>query len=195
MWEQARTNTYGQNDALPNKQGALVPPSNTVARGHLNEDDFLIKGIVNGQVATNFPMAVTKEIMLRGQGRYDIFCLPCHGKSGDGRGMIVERGFKQPEPLFSPTVAGKPVGYFFGVMTNGYEMMQPGFIPPKDFNPEKPIDKVHPAIGKKLKATDKWAIVAYIRAIQFSRNADINMLSPDDLEKVKSGVTEEEHGK
>ena len=195
MWEQSRANTYGKNESLPNNQVAMTPPKETVARGQLNEDDHLMLGIEKGQVATSFPIRVTKELLLRGQGRYDIFCLPCHGQSGDGRGMIVERGFKQPDALFSDRLAAMPIGYFFGVMINGFETMQPGFVTPKDQDPNKPIDKVHPAIAKKIKPNDKWAIVAYIRALQFSRNVNINELSPDDREKINAGTTEKTDGK
>lgn len=195
MWEQARTNTYATNEALPNNQAAMIPPKGTVARGQLNEDDHLMKGIENGQVAVSFPMRVTKELLLRGQDRYNIFCLPCHGLSGDGMGMIVERGMKQPDALFSDRLTSMPVGYLYGVLINGFEVMQPGFVAPKDQDPNKPIDKIHPAIAGKIKPNDRWAIIGYIRALQYSRNVDINELSPEDREKVKQGAVEEIHGK
>ena len=129
----------------------LVP--NTVARGQLREDEHLYTGKVNGQPATEFPMPVTAEVMARGQERFNVYCSPCHGRSGEGNGMIVQRGFRQPPSYHDERLRNEPVGYFFDVMTNGFGAMQ-------DYSAQVTV-------------TDRWAIAAYIRALQLSRQATV----------------------
>jgi mono/diheme cytochrome c family protein len=129
----------------------LVP--NTVARGQLREDEHLYTGKVNGQPATEFPMPVTAEVMARGQERFNVYCSPCHGRSGEGNGMIVQRGFRQPPSYHDERLRKEPVGYFFDVMTNGFGAMQ-------DYSAQVTV-------------TDRWAIAAYIRALQLSRQATV----------------------
>jgi len=127
--------------------------ANTVARGQLHEDDLFYTGKVNGQPATEFPMPVTAELMARGQERFNVFCSPCHGRTGLGNGMIVQRGFRQPPSYHEERLRNAPVGYFFDVMTNGFGAMQ-------DYSAQVP-----PA--------DRWAIAAYIRALQLSQAATL----------------------
>ena len=133
--------------------------ANTVPRGLLREDEHLYTGRVNGQLATEFPMPVTDEVMARGQERYQVFCTPCHGQTGIGNGMIVQRGFRQPPSYHEPRLVEAPVGYFFDVMTNGFGAMQ-------DYAAQVPV-------------ADRWAIAAYIRALQFSRRATVNDVPAD----------------
>jgi mono/diheme cytochrome c family protein len=128
---------------------ALV--ANTVARGQLREDEHLYTGRINGELAAEFPMAVTAEVMARGQERFNVFCAPCHGRTGEGNGMIVQRGFRQPPSYHEDRLVEAPAGHFFDVMTNGFGAMQ-------DYSAQVPV-------------TDRWAIAAYIRALQFSRRA------------------------
>jgi len=127
--------------------------ANTVARGQLRADEHLYTGKVNGQAATEFPMPVTAEVMARGQERFNVYCSPCHGRTGLGDGMIVQRGFRPPPSYHEPRLREAPVGYFFDVMTNGFGAMQ-------DYSAQVP-------------ASDRWAIAAYIRALQLSRNATV----------------------
>src|SRR5262249_3532556 len=100
----------------------LVP--NTIARGQLHEDRHMFEGIVDGRPAETFPMPVTAEGMARGQERFNVFCSPCHGRSGLGNGMIVQRGFRQPPSLHTDRLRTAPVGYFFDVITHGFGAMQ-----------------------------------------------------------------------
>jgi len=127
--------------------------ANTVPRGYLREDELLYTGKVSGQFANMFPMAVTADVMARGQERYDVFCAPCHGRTGVGNGMIVQRGFRQPPSYGEQRLREAPAGYYFDVMTNGFGAMQ-------DYAAQVPV-------------ADRWAIVAYIRALQLSMNATV----------------------
>lgn len=147
---------------------ALV--ANTVARGQLREDEHLYTGKVGGQVVTEFPMPVTAETMARGQERFNVFCSPCHGRTGDGTGMIVQRGFRQPPSYYEDRLVNAPVGYLFDVMTNGFGAMQ-------DYSAQVPV-------------ADRWAIAAYIRALQFSRRGTLNDVPGDRREELdRSPVT------
>jgi mono/diheme cytochrome c family protein len=127
--------------------------ANTVARGTLREDSHLYQGRVNGQLATTFPMPVTAQTMARGQERFNVFCAPCHGRTGTGNGMVVQRGFRAPPSYSEARLRNAPIGYFFDVMTNGFGAMQ-------DYAAQIPVQ-------------DRWAIAAYIRALQLSEHATL----------------------
>jgi mono/diheme cytochrome c family protein len=127
--------------------------ANTVPRGYLREDELLYTGKVSGQFANEFPMRVTADVMARGQERFNVFCSPCHGRTGVGNGMIVQRGFRQPPSFNEQRLRDAPAGYFFDVMTNGFGAMQ-------DYAAQVPV-------------ADRWAIAAYIRALQLSQGATV----------------------
>jgi len=133
--------------------------ANTVARGQLREDRHLYEGIVDGKPAETFPMPVTAQVMARGQERFNVFCSPCHGRTGEGDGMIVQRGFRKPPSYHEDRLRNAPVGYFFDVMTHGFGAMQ-------DYSAQLPV-------------ADRWAIAAYIRALQFSQRASIDDVPAD----------------
>ena len=136
-----------------NDASARMLVANTVARGQLREDELLYTGKVNGELANEFPMPVTAEVMERGQQRFNVFCSPCHGRTGEGNGMIVQRGFRAPPSYNQERLRNVPVGYLFDVMTNGFGAMQ-------DYSAQVPV-------------ADRWAIAAYIRALQLSRHATV----------------------
>ena len=125
----------------------------TVARGYLHDDALLYTGKVNGEDATVFPFALDADVMARGQDRYDIFCSPCHGRTGLGDGMVVRRGYRRPPSLQDERLRSAPLGHFFDVMTNGFGAM--------------------PDYASQIGARDRWAIVAYIRALQLAGHAGI----------------------
>jgi len=125
----------------------------TVARGHLREDTLLYTGKVNNADATTFPMLVDEKVMARGQERYDIYCAPCHGRTGAGDGMIVRRGYRRPPTFHQDRLRDSPVGHFFDVMTNGFGAM--------------------PDYATQIRAEDRWAIIAYVRALQLSEHATV----------------------
>ncbi|HVR10667.1 MAG TPA: cytochrome c, partial [Thermoanaerobaculia bacterium] len=114
-------------------------------------DESFYSGIRGGRPVADVPFPVTREVLLRGEQRYDVFCSPCHGKLGDGRGMIVTRGYKQPPSFHSEQLRNAQVGWFFSVMTQGFGVM--------------------PSYAAQVPVADRWAIAAYIRALQYSQNA------------------------
>jgi mono/diheme cytochrome c family protein len=137
-----------------------MPVANTVSRNPLaDSDELLYTGKINGQLANDFPMAITAAVLQRGQERYNIFCAPCHGRTGQGDGMIVQRGMRKPPSFMEDRLRNAAAGYFFDVMTHGFGAMQ-------DYAAQIPVE-------------DRWAIVAYERALQFSQHAAINDV-PDD---------------
>jgi cytochrome c553 len=145
-------------------QRPLVP--NTVPRGFLREDDHLYRGKVNGELATEFPMPVNASLMLRGQERYNVFCSPCHGRTGAGDGMVVRRGYRAPTSFHDARLRQAPPGYVFDVITNGF-----GAMP--DYAAQVPVE-------------DRWAIAAYLKALQFSQSATLKDVPPEkrgELEK------------
>jgi mono/diheme cytochrome c family protein len=136
--------------------------ADTVAHGSIDNDALFISKDSNA-----FPLQLTPELMQRGKDRYGIFCTPCHGLQGDGNGMVAMRGMKHPPTYHQDRLRKVPNGYLFDVVTNGYGAML-GYsaqIPPRD----------------------RWAIIAYVRALQFSRNAPVSELPPDLREKLNAG--------
>ena len=125
----------------------------TVARGEMTDNPFFDTGKLNGQVADGFPMPVTLELIDRGHNRFDIYCAQCHGRVGDGNGMIPARGYRRPPSFHTETLRAATTGHLFDVMTNGF-----GAMPP---------------YGKMIPPQDRWAIAAYIRALQLSQNATV----------------------
>jgi mono/diheme cytochrome c family protein len=134
-------------------RSARTPVAGTVARDELHDDALLYTGKVEDADATVFPFAVDEKVMARGQERYDIYCSPCHDRTGGGDGMIVRRGYRRPPPLYADRLRLAPVGHFFDVMTTGFGAM--------------------PDYAAQIRAEDRWAIVAYIRALQLSEHATI----------------------
>ncbi|MGE5245948.1 MAG: c-type cytochrome [Betaproteobacteria bacterium] len=130
----------------------LVP--GTVARGHLEEDTLLYTGKVNGQDTAVFPFPITAAVMARGQERFNIYCAPCHGRTGLGDGMVVRRGYRRPPAYADERLRNAPVGHFFDVITNGFGAM--------------------PDYAAQIGAADRWAIIAYIRALQLSEHASLD---------------------
>jgi cytochrome c553 len=140
-------------------RSARMLPANTVARGTLRQDEHLYEGKIDGQLTDTFPMPVTAEMMARGRERFNVFCAPCHGRTGQGNGMIVQRGFRAPTSYHEERLRDAPVGYFFDVMTHGFGAML-------DYASQVPV-------------ADRWAIAAYIRALQFSQRATVDDVPPE----------------
>jgi mono/diheme cytochrome c family protein len=150
MHDQPKYEPLEAGALFSNGQSARPIVEGTVARGQLNEDELFATGKAGGALSTEFPYAVTRAMVDRGQQRYDIFCAPCHDRAGTGRGMIVRRGYRQPPSMHDQRLKDAPVGHFFDVMTNGFGMMP-------DYRAQIPV-------------ADRWAIAAYLRALQ-STNA------------------------
>ena len=137
----------------------------TIARGTLEEDVALYTGKdEKGADLEALPIPVDKALIERGQVRYDIYCAPCHGRIGNGLGMIVRRGFKQPPSYHIDRLRSAPVGHYYEVITNGYGAML-------NYAAQVPV-------------RDRWAIIAYIRALQLSQNVNANELAADVRSKL-----------
>ncbi len=151
--------------------GASVRPAlaDTVARGELHLDDHFSTGRVNGAFATSFPFTVTVTTLERGQARYEIFCTPCHGSLGDGQGVITRYGMDTPTSFHDPALRDEPAGYYFNLITNGTRTM--------------------PSYAPRISPADRWAIIAYIRALQLSQDVDIEQLAPEDLSRLGNPET------
>ncbi len=124
---------------------------NTVGRDQLHEDNYFYTGLQNGKEGDGLPMALTPAVMERGQERYNVYCTPCHSRVGNGNGMIVQRGYKPAGNFHTDRLRNAPLGHFFAVMTNGYGAM--------------------PDYAAQLTPEDRWAVTAYIRALQLSQDA------------------------
>jgi mono/diheme cytochrome c family protein len=136
----------------------------TVARGQLRDDELLYTGKVGGADATTLPFAVDERVMARGQERFNIYCSPCHGRVGLGDGMVVRRGYRAPPSFHSDRLRNVPVGHFFDVISNGFGAM--------------------PDYAAQIRVEDRWAIVAYLRALQLSQHATSDDVPPDELQKM-----------
>jgi mono/diheme cytochrome c family protein len=152
---------------FPDGRMARPIPAGTVTYDAANPEPAMDTGMLHGSFVTTIPLAVDTALLQRGHGRYDIYCSPCHGYTGDGNGMIARRGFKRPADLNDPRVRNAPPGYLFAVISNGYGAMSDYAYQIKDVR-------------------DRWAIVAYIRALELSRSAGVSDVPPEhmgDLER------------
>jgi mono/diheme cytochrome c family protein len=140
-----------KSDFFADGRSARNPVDGTVARGDLREDSYLYTGKIGGNPGEYMPFPVTPDVLTRGQDRFNVYCTPCHGRVGDGNGFIPSRGLKRPPSYHIDRLRKAPVGYFFDVMTNGFGVMQ-------DYSAQ-------------IAPRDRWAIVAYVRALQLSQNA------------------------
>ena len=166
MHVQPRYNPFDPSDFFADGQSARIPVAGTVPRGELvlGPEALLYTGKSNGAVADAFPFPVTRQVLTRGRERFDIYCSPCHGLAGDGDGMIVQRGFRAPPSLHLDRLRTAPAGHFFDLITNGLGAMYP--------------------FSDRISPRDRWAIVAYIRALQLSRQASINDVPDAERQKL-----------
>ena len=156
---QPKNRPLSPSDFFTDGRSARPLVENTVARGSVLEDELMMSKDSNA-----FPLPLSLELLERGENRYKVFCSPCHGLQGDGNGMVAMRGMKHPPSYHQDRLRQVPNGYIFDVITNGFGAMfgYSAQVPPRD----------------------RWAIVAYVRALQLSRNAKISELPPDVHEKV-----------
>ena len=143
---------FAESDFYTDLRSARPPVEGTVARGQLHEDTYLYTGKIGDNPGDYMPFPVTEELLARGQQRYNIYCAPCHSRVGDGNGVIPSRGFPRKPPSYHTDRLRKvPLGYLFDVITNGFGSM--------------------PDYASQIPPRDRWAIVAYIRALQLSQDA------------------------
>ena len=165
MFDQQKLRPYRSSALWENESSARPLPAGTVPRGFLREDKAYFTGVgPDGKFVTELPVPLTKELLLRGKDRYDIFCSPCHGRTGDGLGMIVQRGFARPPSFHIERLRNERIGYFFDVDTNGFGKMS--------------------GYAAQVPVRDRWAISAYVRTLQFSREMPVALLSDGDLARL-----------
>lgn len=167
MHDQPRNEPLEASDFFADGQASrhLVP--GTVARGQLEHGAAYASGVTEEGLVEKMPVAITRPLLERGRERYDIFCSPCHDRTGSGAGMIVQRGYKSPPSFHLERLYDAPDGYFFQVMRDGFGDM--------------------PGYAAQVPTADRWAIVAYIRALQLSQHAVLERLPEADRARLKGG--------
>ncbi len=159
MHDQHKVKTLGASDFFPDGQGARPIPAHTVARGDLREGPAYTGLDAANKPVAQLPFPLTREVLLRGEERFNIFCSPCHDRQGTGHGMIVQRGYKQPTSYHVERLRNAPVGYFYNVISEGFGVM--------------------PSYAPQIPVADRWAIAAYIRVLQYRQTAKLADLSPE----------------
>lgn len=172
MDQQPKYKPQAASPLFPDGRAMRPPVQGTIARGELALDAHYFAGKIGGEWADTLPIKLTAALMRRGQQRYNIFCSPCHGMAGYGDGMVAKRAdeieagkWVPPASLHSDVVRGRPVGHLFNTITNGIRNM--------------------PAYGAQIPVPDRWAIVAYIRALQRSQHARIEDVPQPETGRIK----------
>lgn len=166
MAKQPRYETLDKSDFFDDQRAARPLVEGTVARGLLRDDEHLYGGLVNGKPVDTFPFPIDKTALLRGQERYNIFCAPCHDQIGTGQGMIVRRGYQAPPSFHSDRLRQTEAGRFFQHITHGLRAM--------------------PDYAQQISPEDRWAIIAYIRALQLSQNTRLSELPEAERRAVEN---------
>jgi hypothetical protein len=160
MQDQPKYKDLRGSSFFDDHRSARPLPEGTVPRGFLNADRRFSTGQQDGQPIAQLPMPLTRGLLARGRERYGIYCTPCHGMTGDGLGIVVQRGFRRPNSFHIDRLRAAPVGYFFDVMTKGFGSMM-------DY-------------AAAIEPADRWAIAAYVRALQVSQGATIADVPPGE---------------
>jgi mono/diheme cytochrome c family protein len=168
MRDQPKLSPDKPTTLFSNGTSSQMPVADTVAQGYLRDDVELFTGKdAKGNDVTEFPFAITRDDLLRGEERFNIYCAPCHGRLGNGQGTVVLHGFVPPPTFHQDRLRNAPVGHFYDVITNGLAPM--------------------PSYANQVPVRDRWEIIAYIRALQLSQNVNVNDLSPVDRQGVEAG--------
>jgi mono/diheme cytochrome c family protein len=171
MDNQPRFKSQQVNPLFADTREARPPVEGTIAQGRLDEDDGLNKGMRDGTFIATFPVPVTEPLLKRGQERFQIYCAPCHGLAGYGDGIVAVRADRLQEGTWVPpssmhvaSVLARPVGHLFNTITNGIRTM--------------------PSYGSQIPVADRWAIVAYVRALQRAGHAKASVLTLEERSKL-----------
>ena len=165
MHDQPKNIPLRESSFFSDARSARALVSGTVARGQLHDDALLYTGKRNGEDATMFPFRIGDRVMARGQERFNIYCSPCHGRTGFGDGMVVRRGYRRPPSFHDDRLRNFPVGHFFDVISNGFGAM--------------------PDYAAQIDAADRWASVAYVRALQLSEHATVADVPAGERERLR----------
>lgn len=176
MWHQQKAKPQSANRFFADGKTDRTPVPNTVPVGFLREDEAYFTGKVGNKPIDRLPVPLTKELLQRGRTQFNAFCAPCHGQTGDGQGMIAQRGLalrRPPASYHTDRLRAMPIGHFYDVITNGYGVMY--------------------SYASRISPEDRWAIAAYIRTLQLSQYARTDTLTPEDLEKLREDTTSTEN--
>jgi mono/diheme cytochrome c family protein len=166
MHDAPRYDPLEGSSALPGGASAQPLVEGTVARDHLAADELLETGKLNGQVADVFPFTITRADLDRGQERFNIYCAPCHGRRGDGDGMVVQRGYRQAASYHNDRLRQASAGYLYDVVANGFGAM--------------------PDYRAQITVEDRWRVVAYVRALQLSHHATTADVPAPEMNKLNA---------
>lgn len=166
MFVQPKSDPLKASDFFADGGASRPLPAHTIARGHLELNEALYAGKNGTNEVSSLPLPLNMELLQRGRERFDINCSPCHGRTGEGNGMIALRGFPAPPTFHQVRLQTAPIGHFFEVITRGYGVMHP--------------------YAQRVETKDRWAIAAYIRALQLSHNASLNEVPPAERARLES---------
>jgi mono/diheme cytochrome c family protein len=159
MHDAPRYETFEASSTFADGRSSRTPPAGTVARGWERDDEALYTGKIAGVPVDEFPFPIGHDELARGQQRFNIYCTPCHGRLGDGNGMVVQRGLRQAASYHQDRLRQEKNGYFFDVITNGFGAMQ--------------------GYAEQIPVRDRWLIVAYVRTLQLAEHASVNDVPAD----------------
>jgi mono/diheme cytochrome c family protein len=168
MYDQPRKEPLEASEFFDDGRASRPLVGGTIARGQLYQDDAYTTGKHDGRLLEDLPEGVelSMELLRRGQQRFNIFCINCHGAAGEGDGMIVRRGYRRPPTYHSDRLRGMPIGHFFDVITHGFGVM--------------------PDYAEQVPVKDRWAIAAYIRVLQKSQYYQTNELPSADVSRLEN---------
>jgi mono/diheme cytochrome c family protein len=166
MANQPKAKPLSQSDFFSDQTSARQPPANTVVYGESHNDSAFYTGLTNGTYITQLPIKLAPELLNRGRERFEAMCAECHDRTGSGNGMVVQRGFPQPPSFHVDRLRNAPIGHFYDVITNGYGVMY--------------------SYAARVDPGDRWAIAAYIRALQLSHNAKPADVDPAERSKMEA---------
>jgi hypothetical protein len=166
MYHQPKYKPQSQSQFFADSMTMRPIVAGTVAQGQLHEDSAYFTGFVKDDIhVKTMPVHITLDLLKRGQERFNIFCSPCHGRTGDGNGIVVQHGFVPPPSYHTDAIRQYPDGHIFHVITEGIRTM--------------------PSYGNQVPVADRWAIVSYIRALQLSQNAPLKDVPPEVRQRIK----------
>jgi mono/diheme cytochrome c family protein len=176
MHDAPRFDPLEKSDFYADGRSARPLIDGTVARGQLRADDAFYTGKMLGQPLSALPPGLTldKALLERGQSRFNIYCAPCHSQTGEGDGMVVRRGYKQPPSMHDPRLRAQPLGYFYDVITRGFGQM--------------------PDYAAQIQPKDRWAVAAYLRALQISQHATVEDVPAEERENLDKATKAKPEG-
>lgn len=166
MNNQPKAKPLSQSDFFSDGANARQPPAHTVGYKQAPDNAAFTTGLTNGIYVTELPVELRPELLQRGRERFDAMCAECHDRTGSGNGMIVQRGFPQPPSFHGDRLRNAPIGHFYDVITNGYGVM--------------------PSYASRVEPNERWAIAAYLRALQLSHHAVASDVDPGERAQLES---------